>query len=699
MTSTTSVQSTSAATGGRYFPARVRLLTNQAVEPGATLTVPVAGVSSLPVSGIESVAINVTAKGNGDSGSVVVYPSGEAEPNSASAGYDRVHYAATMLVTKIGADGQINIANQGTTNVNVFFDLLGYTLKEPNGQGLAYVGLNQQRILSPTGIGAAGNMELQPMGKGGVPSSGVKAVALMVTAKGSSTGTVRVYPAGAGWPLEASIDYPQNVPQHNLVIAELGTDGKVNVHNLSWGSAEVAVDVVGYFTATADAPRSAVLRSVSPLRIAEKLVIPAGGDKVVDPRGINGVPVLNTTSVGLGVTALGVGSGTVQVHPAGTTTPAGQTLSYAPDTEVTGFTLTQLGSDGKVNLHNTGSSPVTVWVDALSYAELVNRVFPTPASPGEAIENITGVADLNTGVTSDSDNIAITSKTDDSGTTTLKVSRNPQQGVTVTGDAGTTNLKLPASGTASRTAAGTIIYRGTTDNYSIGVQPTADGGFRTFAHLNNASAPTGYSFPMSLPSGARLAIDDLDGSALIVKEHETGVEEVELLEEVTRIEKPWAKDASGRSWPTSYSIEGNTLKLNIDLTPAAGASGSTVSPAFPVVADPSVKRNCGIITCSWYFSKATTRSIKSKFDTRGWTVGTASGIICGLIPHAVAKGACAIAVAYYYNSAFNNTRAAYDRGGCLVVRVNVFNGATPYTAWRTVRFANVGITNKYCYSK
>lgn len=301
-----------------------------------------------------------------------------------------------------------------------------------------------------------------------------------------------------------------------------------------------------------------------PARVAEKLVIPAGGDKVVAPRGAAGVPVLNTTAVGIAVTAFGTGSGAVQVHPTRTTAAPGPTVSYVPDTETTGFTLAKLGDDGKVNLHNTGSSPVTVWVDVLSYTELVDRRFPTPATVGEAIENIT-----------------ITSKTDDSGTTTVKVPRVPQQGIKVTTDAGTITLGLPASGAATRTSGGTIVYDGTSANHSIGVQPTTDGGFRTFAHLDDATAPTSYSFPLDLPTGTRPAIDELDGSALIVKEHASTTEPAVLLEEVTRIQKPWAKDANGRTWPTSYAIAGDTLKLTVDLPRSPTPPAPRSRPASP----------------------------------------------------------------------------------------------------------------------
>ncbi|MER5866479.1 hypothetical protein [Kitasatospora sp. NPDC002040] len=685
-----------AETGGGYTTTRVRLLSDVELEPGAALAVQVSGASGLPA-GLASVTVNVAAKGSTDLGRLVLHPSGEVEPDTGAVSYDKAHYAATTLITKVGSDGKIKLINQGTGSARIYLDVHGYTQQQ--GSGLSFVPLTPQRILAPTTVGAGGNLELKPLGLGGVPATGVQAVALTVTVKSATTGTIRVYPAGEGWPADATLDYAKDAVQQNFTVAKIGTNSTVNIHNLAWGGAEVAVDVAGYFTDSTTAGLRSAIRPVNPVRIAEKLVLPANGVKTVDPRGVSGVPVLNSTAVGASVTAFGAdAAGAVQVYPSGGTAPAGSTVNYLAGLENTGFTLAKLGSDGKISLRNTGTAPVTVWVDVYSYAELVDRVFPAPAGPGEAIENITGTADLSTETSSDAQYIAVSSKTDDSGTTTVRIPRDPQQGVTLTSATGATaTFGLPATGTASRTAAGTVLYSGTTGSYSVGVQPTADGGFRTFAHLNSASAPSSYAFPVTLPADTHLAVDELDGSALIVREHVSDTDPAVLLEEIGRIQKPWARDAAGRTWPTSYTVQGNTLTLNIDLTPAAVAGG-TVSPVFPVVADPSVNRNCGIITCSWYFSKATTRWIKDQFDRNGWTVATASGIICARLGHPVAVGACAIAIAYYYNSAYNNTRDAYNRGGCLVVRVNIFWSATPYTAWRTVRFDNVPLSNRYCYA-
>lgn len=679
---------------GQYHLARVRLADRVEVEPGDVLTVKVAGVGSLPATGLESVAVNVAAKGVTDSGSVVVHPTGEVEPDTVAVHYQSTHYASTTVLTRVGSDGHIRVVNQGVDKASLYLDVHGYTLAQPTAGGLHYVDVPRTRILPTTSLGGGlfgGNHELQPLGKGGVPTQDVQAVALTLVAKSQSSGTLRVYPSGEGFPADATLDYVPGLSQQNLVFAKVGANGKVNIHNLGGGSVDIAVDVVGYLTGAGTAPNHATLRTVPPTRITEKLLVPAGTTKLVDPRGQGGLPVLNLASVGVHVSATSTGSGAIQVHPSGAANPGGQTVGYVADKDAGGFTMTRLGADGRIALHNAGSATASVEVDVYAYAELVNRAFPTPGSPGEAIENITGVADLNTATTSDEQNIAVNSVTDDGGTTTVKIPRDASTGLTITSEAGTTTIGLPATGTATRTAAGTVVYNGTTNRHSIGVQPTTDGGFRTFAHLADAGAPTTYDFPMTLPAGTALGIDEWDGSAILVREGVVNEGEV-VLDAVGRIQKPWARDARGRTWPTRYTVEGSVLRLHVDLTPVVDATGATVTPAFPVVADPWIKRNCGIITCSWYFSKAATAWLKRQFDQRGWGVTVAIGIICGNVGHPVAKAACTAAMSYYYYTAFNNVRRAYNRGGCFVVRAGIH-----IVQWRSVRFDNVPLSNRYCY--
>ena len=103
-------------------------------------------------------------------------------------------------------------------------------------------------VTTTTPIGAAKFVDLQVTGRGGVPASGVGAVALNVTVTGpTSQGYVTLYPTtGATPPTVSSVNFNAGWTGANLVTATLGTGGKVRVFNAA-GSAHVIVDVVGYY--------------------------------------------------------------------------------------------------------------------------------------------------------------------------------------------------------------------------------------------------------------------------------------------------------------------------------------------------------------------------------------------------------------------------------------------------------------------
>ncbi|MFI7703797.1 hypothetical protein [Nonomuraea sp. NPDC049480] len=61
------------------------------------------------------------------------------------------------------------------------------------------------------------------------------------------------------------------------------------------------------------------------------------------------------------------------------------------------------------------------------------------------------------------------------------------------------------------------------------------------------------------------------------------------------VEIPAGATAAGRTWPARYTIDGTTLKLIVDLSPQV-VDGQTVTPVFPVVADPRVTSGWSIYT-------------------------------------------------------------------------------------------------------
>ncbi|MEU6730871.1 S8 family serine peptidase [Nonomuraea wenchangensis] len=353
----------------QYFPSRGRILDNVQLGANATMAVQVAGTAGLPATGLRSVALNIAAKGDPfSSGSVAVHASDAQEPAGSPLYYDAARYASTLVIAKIGTDGKIKVVNRGTGAVRVTLDVHGHTLGQAAAVvGGAYLPITPVRVADRTVVPALGNYELATAGMTGIPAAGVDAVALTVMLKSSSTGTIRAYAAGDVYPADANADYPADIPVQFFTIVKPGTGGKINLHNLGFGTVEISVDAVGYFTS---AQRGSVVKAIGGSPVARSLTIAAGGTKTLSLTGVAGVPSSEVSALGLTVVAKGAANGVVSVVPQSGPSTA-RVVAYAAGKDSSGFTIAAVRQDRTVVLKNEGTSQVTVSVDA--YATLTPR--------------------------------------------------------------------------------------------------------------------------------------------------------------------------------------------------------------------------------------------------------------------------------------------------------------------------------------
>ena len=122
---------------------------------------------------------------------------------------------------------------------------------------------------------------------------------------------------------------------------------------------------------------------------------------------------------------------------------------------------------------------------------------------------------------------------------------------------------------AKTNAAGTTVYTDPASSSATAVQATIDGVRQLFT-LNNASASTDVTVPLTLPVGAQLVAAG-GGGYDIVTQAANGPAVT-----IASIGAPWATDADGKNLPTSYTLDGDQLTQHVETTGAV----------FPVVADP-----------------------------------------------------------------------------------------------------------------
>jgi hypothetical protein len=211
-----------------------------------------AGQGFVPA-GATAVVLNVTAVNNTAGGYLSVYPGDQVTvPNASNINFVPGKVIPNLVVARLSSSGSITIYNDaGTTDVLV--DVLGYFVSGSGGGSFGAV--NPSRILDTrTGVGAAaemvgprGSIELTVLGQGGVPATNVRTVLLNVTAAGPTAESfITVWPDGARTQTSnLNTTAGQNIP--NLVLAKVGTDGKVRLYNDN-GSVHLLADVVGYFS-------------------------------------------------------------------------------------------------------------------------------------------------------------------------------------------------------------------------------------------------------------------------------------------------------------------------------------------------------------------------------------------------------------------------------------------------------------------
>jgi hypothetical protein len=116
--------------------------------------------------------------------------------------------------------------------------------------------LTPSRIVNTRPTGKVGTLDgtgapltINVYGKGGLPSSGISAVALNVTVvdseAGNSGGYVTVYPCANGRPDSSNLNFITGQIIPNSVIAPVDTQG--NVCFYVYGKAHILADVSGYF--------------------------------------------------------------------------------------------------------------------------------------------------------------------------------------------------------------------------------------------------------------------------------------------------------------------------------------------------------------------------------------------------------------------------------------------------------------------
>ncbi|MCW2523210.1 MAG: hypothetical protein JWO63_1545, partial [Frankiales bacterium] len=118
-----------------------------------------------------------------------------------------------------------------------------YNLVTPKRLLDTRTGLGAKKGAVVTGV----TVSLPVTGLAGVPATGVRAVVLTVTeTEPTVAGSVTVWADRTALPPTSNLNFAHGATVPNLVIAQVGADGKVSIRMSGNGSVELLADVSGY---------------------------------------------------------------------------------------------------------------------------------------------------------------------------------------------------------------------------------------------------------------------------------------------------------------------------------------------------------------------------------------------------------------------------------------------------------------------
>ncbi|MGW4158062.1 FlgD immunoglobulin-like domain containing protein [Streptomyces sp. NPDC004788] len=343
------------------------------IGAGGTVTLQVAGHGGVPATGVSSVVLNVTATNATANTYITAYPYGTTRPTASSLNL-AAGKTVPNLVTVPVKDGKVTFYNHAGT-VDLIADVAGsYT----SGPGVLLEPVRPSRILDTrSGLGVRKGpvrdseaVWLKVAGRGGVPTTGVAAVVLNVTATNPTSGTyVTLY--DSGWPRGSNLNTAAGETVSNLVVVPV-YEGGVYLYNRN-GQVDLVADVAGYFRSGL----GSLFEPLAPSRAMDTRYgtgvrqgkIGAGQTVTLQVAGRNGVPSTGVTAVAMNVTATNATAGTyVTAYPYGTTRPTASNLNLPAGKTVAGQVIVPV-KDGKVTFYNHGGTIDLIADVAGFYAE------------------------------------------------------------------------------------------------------------------------------------------------------------------------------------------------------------------------------------------------------------------------------------------------------------------------------------------
>ena len=369
-----------------------RALDETTMRAGRRVNVTVGGRRGIPANAA-AVAVTVHAAKPQGAGSLTLFAAGTAAPATTNLTYARGQSTAQAAVARLahGAFTVLDRARTGTLRLAV--DVRGYIAGgtvDTSSPGLLHLLASPVRALDtrhPGGFFRPGSVRTMRVAHG-VPTHGVGAVAVMLTANDPATaGSLVAYAAGNDQPSVPTTRFDAHRTTTSFAWVPTHSDGSISIANTSSGAAGVLLDVVGWAN-TGVARTAGAFQSRFPDRVASGLQLASGQTRSVRVAGQAGVPLADVGAVLASVTASAAKrAGSLQIGNAGATGARGA-VDFAPGAKPSDLVEVPL-VNGALLVHNESRGAVTIAVDVVGFVPDVTLV-PPAMSISRYLGDLTG---------------------------------------------------------------------------------------------------------------------------------------------------------------------------------------------------------------------------------------------------------------------------------------------------------------------
>ena len=369
---------------------------------GSVLNIPIVGQASIPSNAIAVVANVTVTNTTANGGYLTLFPGLEsAAPNSSNLNWNSGQTVANLVTVPIGPNGAIQAYNF-MGQADVIIDLAGYygpnstsglTLGEyfpvtpfricdtrQIGTGVAQNQCNNSSTNSP--IGPNQSISVQFGGNGVIPSSGVSAVAINITAIVPTTaggGYLTAFPSGSTQPNVSNVNFGQDQTIANRAIVQLSSTGSISIYNYN-GDTNIAVDVVGYYMEGTTSNVGSLFVPINPDRICDTRAINnptvqsnqcnlngpqtliSAGELMVQVSGVGPIPTnIVAAEANVTVTNTDANGGFLTIFPTGNSVPNISDLNWSSGVTIANNCIITLSSAGSFTAYNfIGTADVIV---------------------------------------------------------------------------------------------------------------------------------------------------------------------------------------------------------------------------------------------------------------------------------------------------------------------------------------------------